>query len=75
MSEEKNLSDERILKQLELLLDFTTPESIKKSTTEIFMRYLMDNHSVLPQDFETIVSDVYYLLRFIDSIGRKNTNE
>ncbi len=75
MTNENNLDGERNIRQLNLLFEFASPESLKESITEIFFRYLMDNHNVLPQNFETIVSDVYYLLQFVGSIGEEFSKE
>jgi hypothetical protein len=64
----KIVLDENTLEQLRLLFDFAPPESIRKTTTELFVRYIMTHHTLLPEEFETIASDFYYLLQFLQDI-------
>jgi hypothetical protein len=64
----KIILDENTLEQLRLLFDFAPPESIRRTMTELFVRYILTHHALLPEDFETIASDFYYLLQFLQDI-------
>lgn len=68
---QKNLSDKEILERLDLLIEFAPPQSLKRTVTELFMKYVLDNQRFLPNKFETIASDVYYLLHFLDSLEQE----
>lgn len=72
---QKNLSDKEILEQLDLLIEFAPPQSLKRTVTELFMKYVLDNQLFLPSDFKTIASDIYYLLHFIESLEQEVEQE
>jgi len=67
-------NDEKILKDLVVLLDFADAPSMRKSLTEVFFRFLLSNHQVLPHRFEAIASDFFYLLRFIEVLDKHKKN-
>ena len=51
--------------KLEALFDFAPPASLRKSIYHVFFNYLLEKDKVFPKDFETIVSDFYFLMLFL----------
>ena len=49
------------------LFEFASPESLRKSLNSLLMDYLMNlDERIIPENFKTVVSDMYYLQDFID---------
>ncbi len=52
--------------ELETLFEYAPADSIQKSLRAVFFCYLMNtNEGVIPEDFDAVVSDLYYLTDFI----------
>ncbi len=54
-----------VLKKLNDLFEFSSPQSLRKSIHEVFFNYLLHNHQNLPVNFNTITSDFYFLIQFL----------
>ncbi|MCW3071923.1 MAG: hypothetical protein JWO44_1813 [Bacteroidetes bacterium] len=54
-----------LLNQLEKLFEFAPASNLSKSIHEVFFNYLLNNKDLFPDDFETIVSDFYFLILFM----------
>ena len=58
------------IKELELLFEFAAPESMQKSLRTVLFSYLMNtDKDLVPEDFNTVVSDLHYLTDFIQKRG------
>ena len=58
--------DRGLTKDIETLFDFAPPESLQKSLRTVLFSYLMNtDKDLVPEDFNTVVSDIYYLTDFI----------
>ena len=54
------------LEQLDTLFDFATSASIQKSLRSVLFAYLMNiENEMTPNDYENVVSDLYYLMDFM----------
>jgi hypothetical protein len=57
------------LKKLEDLFEFAPPTSLRKSLSHVFFNYLLNNHQHgLPEDFNRIANDFYFLLDFLEEV-------
>lgn len=53
-------------KQLQELFEMTEAQTLRRSLTHVFFNFLLHNKDSLPQDFNTIAEDFYFLIRFLD---------
>ena len=54
------------IEELETLFEFAPPQSIQKSLRTVLFSYLMNTeNNMIPEDFNAVVSDLYYLTDFI----------
>jgi hypothetical protein len=57
------------LEELDLLLQFVPPQTLRKKIMEIWFHYLSHNEPhELPEDFKETSEDIYFLLRFLDTV-------
>lgn len=55
------------MEELELLFQFVPPSKLRKRIDFLFYNYIMDNSTDdLPEDFQEISEDVYFLIRFLE---------
>ncbi|RKS25485.1 hypothetical protein CLV94_0519 [Flavobacterium endophyticum] len=47
------------------LFEFTTPHSLQKSLHYVLFNYLNQKDLVLPDNFQTIIEDFYFLLAYL----------
>lgn len=47
------------------LFEFTTPHSLQKSLHYVLFNYLNQKDLVLPDNFQTIIEDIYFLLAYL----------
>ena len=47
------------------LFEFTTPKSLQKSLHYVLFNYLNQKDLVLPDNFQTIIEDIYFLLAYL----------
>ncbi|MNS09955.1 hypothetical protein D3C72_414540 [compost metagenome] len=47
------------------LFEFTTPNSLQKSLHYVLFNYLNQKDLVLPDNFQTIIEDFYFLLAYL----------
>jgi hypothetical protein len=63
-----------IVNELDTLLEFTNPSSLKKSIMEVYLSYLLKDKNQLPDDFESIASDFYFLSRFVQALEEERSS-
>lgn len=51
--------------------EFTTPHSLQKSLHYVLFNYLNQKNLVLPDNFQTIIEDFYFLLSFLQEAQEK----
>ncbi len=56
------------------LFEFTTPNSLQKSLNYILFNYLNQKNLILPDNFQTIIEDFYFLLTYLQEL-EENTND
>ena len=62
-------SDKDALASLKILMEFMTPNSLKKNLLTTFFAYL-DEHANLTQDkkFKEVIQDYFFLFEFLDKL-------
>jgi len=50
------------------LFEFTTPNSLQKSLHYVLFNYLNQKDLVLPDNFQTIIEDIYFLLAYLQEV-------
>jgi hypothetical protein len=63
--------DKDINEQVNDLLDFAPPRSLRQSLNLVFFNYLWHNHQALPANFDKIAEDFYFLLDFLEKVDVK----
>lgn len=58
-------------KELAELFDFAPSKSLQKSLHEVFFSYLIHTKQTPPENFDTIVSDFYFLIRFLQTVDNQ----
>ena len=62
--------DTTLTKELDTLFEFASPESIQKSIRAVLFSYLMNtDKNMVPEGFDTVISDLYYLTDFLQKEG------
>ncbi|MEO1054357.1 MAG: hypothetical protein AAFX87_27210 [Bacteroidota bacterium] len=65
-------NDDKVLKKLESLFTISSPKRLKESISYVFFQYLMSSKSSLPDDFQEVASDFYFLIHFLQEVGDIN---
>ena len=60
--------DHKIKNKLEELFDFVPPKQLRQSVTQVFFGYLFNMKKELPENFERISEDIYFLLTFLEQV-------
>ena len=60
--------DHKINNELEALFDFVPPKQLRQSVTQVFFGYLFNMKKELPENFERISEDIYFLLTFLEQV-------
>ena len=66
---------EKMLDELNELLENTSANSIRKSVTQVYLDYVLKNHQILPLEFKTIASDFNYLIDFLEKMEEINCSK
>jgi hypothetical protein len=61
----------KIIRELEIFLDFVPPERLNRNLRNIFLSYLYYEKDFLPDDFDETITDFQFMFQFLDSIERK----
>jgi hypothetical protein len=66
------VSDQEALEQLKVLMEFTSPKSLRKSLHTIFFAYLSEQADT-GQDgnFKQVIQDYFFLFEFLDKLESK----
>ncbi|HWZ21866.1 MAG TPA: hypothetical protein VNW06_04390 [Cytophagaceae bacterium] len=69
MIQKTHISPE-LSQQLEILLSYCSPDSLRKTIEHFYFSYTMNesNLGVLPDDFHEKSSDIYFLLEFLNAV-------
>ncbi|PBQ33801.1 hypothetical protein CNR22_19105 [Sphingobacteriaceae bacterium] len=63
--------DKKVITSLEELFEFAEPHSLRRSLNHVFFNFLLNNKNSLPQDFDTITEDFYFLIDFLEKADLK----
>ncbi len=63
--------DKKVMESLEELFEFADPDSLRRSLNHVFFNFLLNNKDALPEDFDTITEDFYFLINFLDKVDLK----
>lgn len=63
---ENSRINKKILRELDVLLDFAPPRRVSRNVRNIFLSYLYYEKDCLPDDIGDIIMDVQFLLEFLD---------
>lgn len=63
--------DKKLTGHLRELLEFSEPDSLRKSINYVFFNFLLNNKNSLPPDFDTITEDFYFLIKFLDQVDQR----
>ena len=64
---ENSRINKKIIRELDVLLDFTSPRRVSRNVRNIFLSYLYYERECLPIDIGEIIADVQFLLDFLDN--------
>lgn len=56
------------------LFEFTTPQSLQKSLHYVLFNYLNQKNLVLPDNFQTLIEDFYFLLAYLQEAQENHDN-
>lgn len=56
------------------LFEFTTSNSLQKSLNYILFNYLNQKNLILPDNFQTIIEDFYFLLTYLQELEENSNN-
>lgn len=59
---------QEMINQLDLLVSRSSPDAIRKSILQVYMRYIISDYDALPGDFEDIACDFYLLIEFFTRV-------
>lgn len=68
----KNKTNKKALTELENLFEFCPPQELRKTLNRLFIVYVMNNHNVLPVDFDEMSENVFLLNDFLESVEALN---
>ena len=57
-----------LTQNLNELFDFAPPHSLRNNIHEVFFSYLLDKDRILRENFDTIVTDFYFLIKFLEAV-------
>jgi hypothetical protein len=65
-----NKPSKSIIKELETFIEYVPPQRLSRNLRNLFLEFLpfYIKHSV-PTNFETITTDLHFLLEFLDKLG------
>ena len=63
-----SLINKKIIRELDTLIDFTSPGHLSKNIRNIFLIYLYHQKDLLPHDIGDTIEDVQFLLNFLDAV-------
>jgi len=64
--------DNLITEEVKTLFEFASPSSLRKSVSDVFFGYLMKtDKTLLPDNFDTITADLYFLIDFLNKAEEK----
>ena len=58
-------------KELDDLLSFVPPAQLRQSVTKVFFSFLTNPKTELPNNFEEIAEDIWFLLNFLEQADKK----
>jgi hypothetical protein len=58
--------NKQTIKELEDLFEYSSPAELRQSIQEVFFSYLINSKQIFPLEFEKIVEDFYFLIRFLE---------
>jgi len=62
---------EDAVKYLDDIFDYSSPEEYRETLIEIYQVYIISEHQSLPQEFERMASQLYFLINFFKKIGHE----
>lgn len=62
---------QEMVKRLDDLLSFSPPGQMRQSLLTVYLQYIIDEHDVLPIDFEDIATDFWFLIEFFNTAEKE----
>jgi hypothetical protein len=66
---ENHEQKQQLIEKVESLFSSVPPDQLRRSITEIYLSYIIQNHTLLPNNFTDIASDLYILLDFLQDMS------
>lgn len=64
---ENSRINKKILRELDVLLDFAPPRRVSRNVRNVFLSYLYHEKDCLPRDIGETIMDIQFLLDFLDT--------
>lgn len=55
-----------MIRKLDNLLGFATPDELRRNVMDIYHSYVINEFEILPNDFEKMATNLYFLIGFLD---------
>jgi hypothetical protein len=62
---------EEIIRKFDNLLNFASPDELRRNVTEIYHSYVINEHEILPDNFEKMATNLYFLIDFLDDADKE----
>ncbi len=66
---------EEMIKRLDNLLSFASPEELRRNVTEIYHSYVIHEFEMFPSNFEKLATNMYFLISFLDKSDKEMNAE
>ena len=71
----RNSNDKQIPKELDELFLFAPPNQLRQSITQVFFSFLTNSKTDLPNNFEQVAEDIYFLLNFLEQADKNKEDK
>ena len=58
------------IRKFDNLLEFVTPDELRRDITEIYHQYIIKEHKMLPIEFEKTATNLYVLIDFLNDMEK-----
>jgi hypothetical protein len=62
---------EEIIRKFDNLLSFASADELRRNLTEIYHSYVINEYDILPDNFEKMATNLYFLIDFLDDADKE----
>lgn len=61
----------KLIKLFDNLLDFAPVPELRQTLVEVYHKYLINEHKMLPEDFDKTAINMYFLIDFLNNVEKE----